>query len=261
MRSPLHLSGTIGGTVEPKERIWAAIDTADIGIVLCRAKAIGSSVGGIKFGFEAVTKFGLDRLINTVRGYGPATETIVADLKLHDIPETMARAMKAVAGCPAVKYVTVHALAGEEGLRAVNAVKGHVKTLAVTVLTSHDAASLAKIFGPDAHAQGSRDTLSLSLKLTHLAREAGCDGIICSPREVATLRRSTCFPDFVFATPGIRPLWAAAGDQKRIAPPGRAVKDGADFVIVGRPLFDAANGQSSFAAALAIAEEIAEATR
>lgn len=190
---------------------------------------------------------------------GPAVlEPIVArglnvflDLKLHDIPNTVAGAVRSAAGL-GVRLLTVHAAGGPAMLAAAkNALAGVAhppELLAVTVLTSMDAAQL--------HAVGvNRPPLSQVESLAKMGLDAGIRGFVCSPEEVSAVRTLTG-PDGVLVIPGIRPAGAAIGDQKRVAGPAEALRQGASFLVVGRPITQAPNPVE---AANAILEEMAEA--
>jgi orotidine-5'-phosphate decarboxylase len=176
---------------------------------------------------------------------------VFADLKLHDIPETVERAVAAVAA-HGVKYVTVHASGCAAMLsRAVERARREdpkLVVLAVTVLTSLDDADLAAtgVTGT------SRDQV---LRLAKLAWGVGVRGFVCSPAEVGALRQHLG-PDAVLVTPGVRPAGAGLGDQKRVATPAQAIADGADLLVIGRPIRDASDPA---AAARAIDAEIAAA--
>ncbi|MDB4959173.1 MAG: orotidine 5-phosphate decarboxylase [Myxococcales bacterium] len=168
-----------------------------------------------------------------VREYARRGLAVMLDLKLHDIPETVARATGKVAALGA-GLLTVHAAGGRAMLEAaVKAARsaGDTRVLAVTVLTSLDDADLAQIGcqGPVAE---------LVRRRAELALRAGCDGVVASPHEVATIR-AIVPAAFLIVTPGVRPAGVAAGDQKRVMTPGEARAAGADLIVVGRPLRDA----------------------
>jgi len=169
---------------------------------------------------------------------------VMLDLKLHDIPETVARATARVAALGA-GLLTVHAGGGRAMLEAAVAAAGATKILAVTVLTSLDDADLAQI--------GAHGPVGELVRLrAQLAIAAGCAGVVASPHEVATVR-AIAPADFLIVTPGVRSAGAAAGDQKRVMTPGQARSAGADLVVVGRPLRDAPDPA---AAARAIVAEL-----
>ncbi len=179
---------------------------------------------------------------------------IFLDLKFHDIPNTVAHAVAAAARLPRVRLMTLHASGGLAVMRAAREAAGTKKNrpalLAVTVLTSFDEAALREI--------GMEGSLgSRVVALARLARTAGMDGVVCSALEASTVRREFG-PDFKILVPGVRPASAATNDQSRIATPGDAVRAGADYLVVGRPITAAANPR---AAALEIAAEIAGAER
>lgn len=158
---------------------------------------------------------------------------VMLDLKLHDIPETVARATARVASLGA-GLLTVHAGGGRAMLEAaVKAAGSSTKVLAVTVLTSLDDADLA-----DIGAQGPIG--DLVRRRAELAIAAGCAGVVASPHEVATIR-AIAPAEFLIVTPGVRPAGSAAGDQKRVMTPKQARTAGADLVVVGRPLRDASD--------------------
>jgi orotidine-5'-phosphate decarboxylase len=161
---------------------------------------------------------------------------VFLDLKLHDIPETVERAV-ARASCLGARLVTVHASGGRTMLkRAVSraaADGGALAICAVTILTSLDDADLR-----DVGLAGS--AASAALRLATLAYEEGVRWFVCSPAEVRSLR-TTLGPEAVLVTPGVRPASATKGDQKRVATPEQAIADGADWVVVGRPIRDAAD--------------------
>ncbi len=187
---------------------------------------------------------------------------IFLDLKFHDIPNTVAGALAAAATLPGVRLINVHALGGLEMMRAAaGAVRAHArrpKLLAVTVLTSLDASAMGQvgISGP----LGTR-----AVKLARLARQAGLDGVVASVHEVSRIRQA-CGKGFLIAVPGVRPEVSGrpprssqwAGDQTRVTTPAEAIRAGADYIVVGRPITAARDPR---AAAEAILEEISSALR
>jgi orotidine-5'-phosphate decarboxylase len=179
---------------------------------------------------------------------------IFLDLKFHDIPNTVAHAVAAAAWLPRVRLLTLHASGGLAMMRAARDAAGTKRNrpalLAVTVLTSFDEATLREIGmeGP----LGSR-----VVALARLAKTAGMDGVVCSALEAPAVRRELG-PEFKILVPGVRPASAATNDQSRIATPGDAVRAGADYLVVGRPITAAANPRT---AALKIVAEITGAER
>ena len=179
---------------------------------------------------------------------------IFLDLKFHDIPNTVAGAIASAAQLPGVRLVNVHTTGGLEMMRAAakaaRSSKKRVKVLGVTVLTSMNAAAMRQVGlgGPPA---------SRVIKLAKLAKKAGLDGVVASAREAAAIRHA-CGKNFIVLVGGVRPAGAARSDQSRIATPGRAIRAGVDYVVVGRPVTTATNPR---AAAQAIVDEIAAALR
>jgi orotidine-5'-phosphate decarboxylase len=175
---------------------------------------------------------------------------IFLDLKFHDIPNTVAGAVAAAAKLPRVRLVNVHASGGVEMMRAAREAAGSGKSrpavLAVTILTSLDAKALRSI-------GMSGSPASRATALAQLAKRAGMDGVVASAQEVKSIRRA-CGPKFLIVVPGIRPSATSANDQSRIATPSEAVRAGADYLVVGRPITAARDPR---AAALTIANEIA----
>jgi orotidine-5'-phosphate decarboxylase len=233
---------------EARKRIAVALDASDRDRLLGLARLVGPVVGVLKLGLEAFCAHGPE-LVREVAAFAP----VFLDLKLHDIPNTVGGAAAAAARTGAA-ILNVHAAGGREMMRAAGerareaaaaASLPAPKVIAVTVLTSLDAAALAEVGldGPPKEA---------ALRLALLAQEAGLDGVVCSPGEIEAIR-SACDPGFLLVVPGIRPAGSAAGDQKRIATPGAAARAGADLLVVGRPITGAADPVS---AAREIAAEI-----
>jgi orotidine-5'-phosphate decarboxylase len=225
-----------------------AVDTPDLDRIRALAAALRGRVGGFKLGLEAFTACGPA----PVREIVAAGDGVFLDLKLHDIPNTVAGAA-AAAGRLGVRYLTVHALGGVAMMRRAVEAASEAATaagfpppcvLAVTVLTSHDDDDLRRLAvdGPCDRAV---------LRLTALAREAGVGGVVCSPLEVAAVRDA--FPEGVRVVPGIRPAGAARDDQARVATPASAIAAGADRLVLGRPITRA---EDPARAADAIAAEI-----
>ncbi len=227
--------------MEPKDRICSALDFGSWAEAEPFARRIAPEVGMLKVGLELYVAEGAP----AVRAAAALGRPVFLDLKLHDIPATVEGAARSAAATGAA-LLTVHAAGGPEMVRA--AVRGAgpgVRILAVTVLTSLDAAALDRIglAGPPEAAV---------VRLARLAVEAGAGGLVCSPQEVAAVRRAVG-PGPLLVVPGVRPAGAALGDQARVATPARAVGDGADVIVVGRPLRDAPD---PVAAARAIAGEL-----
>lgn len=214
------------------------------------AREVAGAVGMVKVGLELFVHEG-PPVVAVGREVGLP---VFLDLKLHDIPETVERAVAQVAGM-GVRLVTVHASGGREMLgRAVRRAEKENTGLAicaVTALTSLDAGDVADL---GVVVSGARSPATLwAERLARMAYESGVRWFVCSAAEVAFVRAATG-PDAVLVTPGVRPAGAGAGDQKRVATPEQAAKDGADWVVVGRPIRDAAD---RVAAARAIGEELA----
>jgi orotidine-5'-phosphate decarboxylase len=231
------------GTAMTNSRLIVALDTADVARAAGWAQAVAPHCGLFKLGLE----FFLANGAAGVRAI--AGRPIFLDLKLHDIPNTVQGAVRAVLPL-APRMLTVHAAGGtamlaaaRQAVEASGAVRPMI--LAVTVLTSLSAADLAATGvgdAPDAQA----------LRVARLAVDAGADGLVCSPLEVAMLR-DALGPRPALVVPGIRPAGSAAGDQARTMTPAAAVAAGADWIVVGRPITAAADpGQAAAAIAAAI---------
>ena len=240
--------------MQAKDRILVALDTRKLEDLVTYAKTLGPHVGGFKIGLEALLSIGLKPALNAMRGYGPATDNIFVDAKIHDIPNTMAGAVRAVVEHPQVKFVNVHASAGTEGMRAAAEAKGGAKLLAVTVLTSFDGETCRTVYG--APIEPTVGTFVAS------ARDAGADGIVCSPKETEWLSRQHALRGLIYVTPGVRPKWSAKDDQERVTTPSQAILNGSTYLVIGRPITAPPEKVGTpVAAAKLIAEEIAEALR
>ncbi|MBW1790065.1 MAG: orotidine-5'-phosphate decarboxylase [Deltaproteobacteria bacterium] len=205
-------------------------------------------VGLFKVGLELFISQGPDILKAILETAG---RKVFLDLKLHDIPATVTRAFM-VASSYGPEFVTIHCDAGEGLLKEAAANNpGNTKILAITVLTSLNSENLAELGYAE---QYTKDLSQLALLKARLAKAAGCHGVVCSGHEAAMIRESLG-PDLIIVTPGIRPAWTLVegDDQKRIVTPEGAVKDGADFIVIGRPIRDAKDPRE---AAEMVADEI-----
>ncbi len=224
--------------------IFAALDTPALATAQTLSAALSGMVGGIKLGLEFFLAQGPSGIATVAQG-----QPFFLDLKLHDIPNTVAAAVRSVAPLkPAL--LTLHAAGGSAMMRAAkdaadaSAIDGPpMKLLGVTVLTSLDSTDLTAIgqWGPVG------DQVAL---LANLAQESGLDGIVCSSHEVERLRRQ-CGPDFLLVVPGIRPEGVASGDQKRTMTPSEAMAAGASHLVIGRPITQAPDPRAAARAIVA----------
>lgn len=215
--------------------ILLALDTTDVALAQDWAAKAGAAVGGLKIGKEFFTCHGPQGVRQAV-GERP----LFLDLKWHDIPNTVAGAVKAsLALRPLI--VNVHAAGGPAMMKAAKAAADAASgqglprpwVIAVTVLTSMDDRDLA--------ATGQQGPVADQvLRLAKLTEDCGLDGVVCSPQEIALLRRHLR-ADFKLIVPGIRPAWAVSGDQKRVMSPAEALAAGADYLVIGRPITAAAD--------------------
>ncbi|SNS41162.1 orotidine-5'-phosphate decarboxylase [Sphingomonas laterariae] len=208
--------------------IYIALDTPDLDKAKAIAQRVRNHVGGIKLGLEFFCANGRAG----VKEMAALDLPIFLDLKLHDIPNTVAKAVQALRPLdPAI--LTVHAAGGRAMLEDAKAAAPlGTKVVAVTMLTSLDGNDMTSIgLAPDPHAQVER--------LTMLAREAGIDGIVCSGNEVAAARK--IWPEGFFVVPGVRPADGDVGDQKRVMTPRAALDAGASVLVIGRPITQAAD--------------------
>jgi orotidine-5'-phosphate decarboxylase len=208
--------------------VFCAFDMPDTASALEMASRLKGRIGGIKLGME----FFMAEGPAGIRALSAQNVPIFLDLKLHDIPNTVAGAVTSLLPL-APHFMTIHTAGGPAMMQAaVKAAAGagpnRPKLLGVTVLTSLDQADLAAC----GHTAKTQD---LVVTLAKLAQDSGLDGIVCSPQEIAAVR-AACGPDFVLMVPGIRPLWAAAGDQKRVMTPREACAAGATHLVIGRPI-------------------------
>lgn len=231
----------------PDNPVFVALDTTDLDQAAAWANAVQPHVGGVKLGLEFFNSNGPDGVRRIVDLGLP----VFLDLKFHDIPNTVAGAVRAVAGLGAA-IVNVHASGGSAMLTAAAQAAAEYGAkrplvIAVTVLTSLDDDDLASV-GQAAPA------VSQVERLARLTLSCGLDGVVCSSAEITALR-AACGDGFRLIVPGIRPLWARAGDQKRIMTPREARDLGADVLVIGRPITGA---DDPAAAAARIAGELEE---
>ncbi len=221
------------------ERVCIALDFSDRAEIVAAARRLGPRVGWLKVGLEAFVAHGPSIVEDVAR-----EARVFLDLKLHDIPRTVARAAAAAARSGA-SMINVHASGGRAMLLAAReSLSGRTDPLliAVTLLTSLDPAALADL--PMAgHPEG------IVRRLAALARECGLDGVVCSAAELVTVR-AACPDAFWTVVPGIRPSGSPADDQKRLATPAAAITAGADLLVVGRPITAAADPEAALTALL-----------
>jgi len=214
---------------EARNKIIFALDVNGLDEIDRYAGLLSGRVGMFKIGKELFTACGRDAVTAVQRHNGG----VFLDLKYHDIPNTVARAMLEAARL-GVQLVNLHALGGFEMMEtAAEAVRAEFgderpRLLAVTILTSSTAETLQRV-GID------HPVDQMVVRLARLAREAGMDGVVASPHEIGLIRQA-CGPDFLIVTPGVRPSFAAHDDQKRVMTPGDAVSAGADYLVIGRPI-------------------------
>jgi orotidine-5'-phosphate decarboxylase len=223
-----------------RERLIAALDVPDAARARAYAERLGEAVRFYKIGLELFTAGGYFELLGWLKGRGGK---VFADLKLYDIPETVRRAVANLRASGA-EFLTVHA--ERSIMEAAAREKGALKLLAVTVLTSFDQKNLAEM----GYAGSVED---LVLARARAALESGCDGVIASALEAPRLK-AEFGARLLVVTPGIRPAGSAMGDQKRAVDVAQAFASGADYIVVGRPIRDAADPR---AAAEAIQASIA----
>jgi orotidine-5'-phosphate decarboxylase len=223
--------------VTAADRLCLALDTGDLASAVRWVERTRDAFRVFKVGLELFGAHG-PAAVTAVRDAG--ARAVFLDLKLHDIPQTVARAVDALLRA-GVDYLTVHAGGGRAMLEAAAAAaRGEVCVLGVTVLTSLDATALAEVGVP-----GPLDAVVAAR--ARLARAAGLGGIVCSAVEARTLRAEVG-PDLRIVTPGIRPAGLDAGDQRRVATPRSALDAGADLLVVGRPVTAAADWQAAVSA-------------
>ena len=229
--------------IAPKDRLIVSLDLPGLEPAEAMIERLGDSVTFYKIGYQLVYRGGLP-LARKLRDAG---KKVFIDVKLHDIGNTVKSGVESLSSLGAT-FVTVHAY--PQTMQAAVQGRGNsgLKILAVTVLTSFDQA--------DMEAAGYKHSVADLVAIrARQAREIGVDGLVCSPEEVTAVR-DIVGGRMVLVTPGIRPAGSAVGDQKRIMTPARAIKAGADYLVVGRPVMEAADPK---AAADAIQAEIAQA--
>jgi orotidine-5'-phosphate decarboxylase len=216
-----------------KSKLIVALDVESYQDAAALVQVLCDVVDVFKVGSQLFTRVG-PRIIEFLHEHG---KECFLDLKFHDIPHTVARAVESAAALR-VRMLTLHTCGGAEMLEAAAAIPDHPLLLGVTVLTS---------VGGDVQAE--------VLRLARLAKASGLDGVIASPHEIRPLRE-TIGNDFLIVAPGIRPSWAEAGDQKRVMTPADAIVAGASYIVVGRPIIAVADPAQ---AAARILEEMASA--
>jgi orotidine-5'-phosphate decarboxylase len=233
--------------INAKDKIVVALDVPDRDSALALVEKLSGLVGMFKIGKQLFTAAGP----SLVREIIAAGEKVFLDLKYHDIPNTVAGAAQSAATL-GVSIFNIHTLGGSEMMRAAVQATQNLQTrpavLGVTVLTSMNDTSLAEVGIP-------YKADEMVIRLATLARDAGLNGVVASAKEIRLIREKVASENFIILTPGIRPVWSASGDQKRIATPADALRDGADFIVIGRAITD---GNDPRANAERVLEEVSK---
>jgi len=262
--------------MEAKDRIIVALDVDSLEKAKVLVEQLAPYVSCFKAGLELLTSEGTPKVVNAIHEWGGQ---VFYDGKFNDIPNTVAAAARAVTRMGVMMF-NIHCLSGSEAMRKtretvdktseeIELVFANVKPLilGVTILTSLDYKNLVEmgIFeelgyaDPQELADAQRQRMEnlIACYLAWLAQECGLDGVISSPKEIKAIRRY-CQPEFKIVTPGIRPAWSEKGDQKRVMTPAEAIKEGADYLVIGRPIIKPpAEIGTPIDAVRKIAEEIA----
>lgn len=221
--------------MEPKNRIFCAFDTSDLAQAKNLATTLKPHIGGIKLGLQFFTACGPDGIKQIVETGMP----VFLDLKFHDIPNTVAKAVYNASQWGPM-MMNLHAAGGTEMMRAAHeaaqegAAKAGVtppKLIGVTVLTSLNNDDMGDL--------GSNESIGDRVRrLAEMTMLSGLDGVVASAQEIKIIRKQ-CGANFLLVTPGIRPTWAGNDDQKRILTPAQAIADGSDYLVIGRPITNA----------------------
>ena len=213
-------------------KIFCAIDTADLDHACDMASQIAPVTGGIKLGLEFFNNFGPQGIERVLKA-APDAQLFI-DLKFHDIPNTVAGAVRGICSNFAPAYLNVHASGGLAMMQAAReACAATTKLLGVTILTSLDAEAIKQVGYSD-------DVPEQVERLALLTKESGLDGVVCSAHEIERLR-AACGSDFALMVPGIRPAGSEVGDQKRVMTPQEALDAGATHLVIGRPITSASD--------------------
>ncbi|MCC6597843.1 MAG: orotidine-5'-phosphate decarboxylase [Alphaproteobacteria bacterium] len=216
--------------------VFCALDTDNLAEAQKWAKEIGPITGGLKLGLEFVNSHG-PQGIEAVQNACPSAELFI-DLKFHDIPNTVARAVRTICRNFDPAYLNVHAAGGPAMMRtAKEALEGHARLLGVTILTSMDEEEFA-------HMACKNSLTEHVLHLAALTHKTGLNGVVCSAHEIQPIRE-LCGPNFVLMVPGIRPKDASTADQKRVMTPEQAMQNGATHLVIGRPITGAKDPASA----------------
>jgi orotidine-5'-phosphate decarboxylase len=225
--------------MDHKDRIIAALDVPTLAEAEGLAGELGPKVGALKAGLELLTAEGAPKVVSALSRYG----RLFLDAKFKDIPNTVAGAARSAARL-GVWMFNVHCMGGSEMMKAARlaSIEEAEKlnttpplVIGVTVLTSLDVKALAETGVGDI--KETKDIKERVVLLALLAKRAGLDGVVASPQEVRDIR-AACGKDFLIVTPGVRPTWAARGDQRRVTTPREAIESGADYLVIGRPITD-----------------------
>ncbi|MDP8218694.1 MAG: orotidine-5'-phosphate decarboxylase [Candidatus Theseobacter exili] len=229
--------------MQPEERIITALDVDTIDEALEISEKIGYKAKTVKVGSQLFTRVGPE-IISALKKKG---KNVFLDLKFNDIPNTVAMSAEA-AFALGVKIFNVHVSGGKEMMKAcMNSVKSVAEkndgvrpvVLGVTVLTSMDEKEMSDDLGIK------RSLAEQVRSFARLAKESGLDGVVASPKEIRLIRED-CGENFIILTPGIRPEWSVKNDQKRIMTPSEAIKAGADYLVIGRPITNSSDPAMAF---------------
>lgn len=241
-------SGGVLIIMKAKDKIIVALDVSSYEEAEKLVRQLVNYVGGFKIGLELITSPEpgiVIRLIDLIHSLGG---NVFYDIKLNDIPNTVGKSAKNIAAL-GVKMFNVHASSSIGSMSAALNNKGKSLVLAVTVLTSMGASDVKSTFG--------LSTKEAVLHFAVSAKLAGLDGIICSSQELEMLKESGQFDNFIKVTPGVRPIWSSLNDQKRVTTPAEAIKAGATYLVIGRPITKPPEEIGSpIQAAIEIAKEI-----
>jgi orotidine-5'-phosphate decarboxylase len=224
-------------------KIALAIDFENADEIVQLLNSLAPKPQIIKLGLEVTLALEIERAFELIHSICPNAE-IFLDLKLHDIPNTVTKSVKALVNKKLhnLKFLTVHALGGQEMVKgAVEAGKGKIEIVGVSVLTSHSIETINRDLKSNLE---ELDLKNLVVQLANVAVSAGGQWLVCSPKEIKTLKSK--FPSLKLITPGVRPSFSEQNDQQRTMTPSEAVKEGSDILVIGRPITKSSNPQEAW---------------